>query len=251
MKRLHCGLIVGAWVLLCSVSAARADFSDVVFSVEATNDAGSGTFEVFEEDLVFNPVQGIYTWSLPSEVTIMDGMTPVAVLQGANIAYQEDPALQIGFTVLSGTSDTEFVVKSALLSFSTIPADLAEGRASAGYTVTDLTGDGASVMGVGAPGTGIYRADYNGFVPTGETFSSLVATVSAGPFGTGTGSQNDPPGVGFRPVGDDVFDMSAQSRFVLTAGDAAGSTANFIIVPEPASIAAFLMLLPVVLRRRA
>lgn len=228
-------IIAAAALALFAVTSVQADTSDIVFSVTATNAGGSGTFEVPADDLIFDPATGGYRWAQQTPVPIFDEVTRgiVATLVTGNLFIQTDPQINLGFSVQAGDSDTEFTITSALLSFPTISN--AEGRASAGLTATDVTGDGATLTGTG-PGGGAYLAQYNGFVPGGATFSELVPSVVAPQFGSWSEFENDPNGGGFRAIADPVSDMSAQLNFTLSQNDLASGTTNFIIVPEPASL---------------
>jgi hypothetical protein len=230
--------ILSLSVLLVVTSTAVADISNVVFRIEATNAAGSGSFEVTKDKLKFNPQTGTYTWNLPAPITLTGVGGPVAVLDGADLTLKSDPQVSLGFAVLSGMTTTTFIIESALLSFPPIPAGVAEGRASAALSVTDLDNNGATLQGLGAPGTGVYLAQYNGFVPNGTTFASLLYRVFASPGGSGGGSQNYPQS-GYLSIPNDVKDMSAQLAFTLTANDSGSGTSNFEIIPEPASLILF------------
>lgn len=245
-------------LMLClvgTVSAAVADISNVVLRVQATNATGSGSFQAYLSQMTYNPGNQTWTWSLPTPVVIFDDVTfdPVATLNSATLTLRDNPALSslvlMGFGVTAGTTETTFIIDSALVSFPTIPEPVAMGRASAGFSVTDVNGDGARIMGLGPPGTGMYTAQYNGFVPSGSTFSNLVAQVLAGPGGSGSGSQNDPP-AGDRPMGAAVYDMSARAAFTLTAFDLGSATTLYRIVPEPATASLALLAALVGVRRR-
>jgi len=235
--------------MLMAGSAAMADISPIVFRLEATNASGSGVLEIPFESMVYVPDQNMYTWVQSTPVYLTDGGQLIATLNNANLAISADPAIGMGFAVQAGTSDTTFVITSALLSFPQIPANLTEGRASAGFTVTDLTGNGAQMLGLGSPGTGMYRADYNGFVPGGTKFCDLVYSVVAGPGGSGGGSQNYPPS-GYVDIPVGVYDMSVQIAFTLTANDLGSGTSYYQIIPEPMTAGLLLIGAMALARRR-
>ncbi len=243
------------WVLplgliLLATSFAAADISDVVFRVEATNDSGSGSVEFTSDVLTYLPGLDAYTWTLPFATEIWDDDTPflqIATLQSGNLLISADPKIALGFSVISGDSDTAFTITSPLLGFTTIPDAYSEGQASAAVNVTDQTGDGAALTEIGD--TSIYHAQYNGLVPGGTPFVSLLSGVSAGPGGSDSVS-DDYPLEGFADVAGDVDDMSAQLNFMLTAGDLGGGTTFYEIAPEPATFGVAVLGVLMLVRRR-
>lgn len=231
-------------------SVAVGGISNVVLSVQASNTAGSGRFEVFFSQMTYNPTIQAYTWALSTPLTILDDVTfdPVATLNSATLMLRLNPQITMGFAVTAGDTETTFIIDSALLSFPTIPQSVAEGRASAGVTVTDAGGDGALLTGMGA-GSTAYLAQFNGFVPGGTTFTNLITPLAAPPGGSNSASDADPPS-GNRLVGADVSDMSARAWFRLSAHDLASGTSLYRIIPEPATLV-LLLGGALVLRRRS
>lgn len=240
--------LMAALCLLGAVAAAQADLSPVAFRIEATNLSGTGSFEVPSTSLQYNPQTQTYTWAQMTPVDLLSGTGQViATLDQAALRYVEDPQINLSFAVRAGQTNTTFTIQSALLSFPAISP--ARGRASAALTVTDTNNNGATLSGLGTPGTGVYLAQYNGFVPSGTTFSSLIATVAAGPGGSNAASQND-PAAGYRAIGVPVTDMSAQIAFTLTAEDLGSGTTNFEIIPEPATLTLLALGALALVRRR-
>ncbi len=267
MKQLLRGLGVGlpiALVLLGGMEGARAgDLSNVIFSIEATNDTGTGSYEVTADQLTYSPGTNQWTWSSSGQVELKNEFDEVvALLSGATVKYIKDPIpakayyIDVGFAVYAGMTDTDFTIKSALLSFPTLDASLlippaGGGRSTASYGVTDQDGNGVTLLGIGPNGSGAYTAQYNGFVPGGTTFANLVNMVQAGPGGSGNGSQTFPGGAGYAQINANVYDMSIQSAFTLTANDLASGTTSFRILPEPsAGLGLAALALLVVGRRR-
>lgn len=240
-------------ISLCALIAgtANADLSNVVFSVSAVDASGrSGSFSITQEMGTWSG--DTFTWSSSSPVPIWDStrqvqlgtLNPAADGSPAiktQIEYVNDPQINLNFAVQAGSSTTSFTITSALLSFPTITN--ASGTASAGYSVSDLTGDGVSLNGVS--GAGAYLAQYNGFVPTGTTFLEAISSVTAPAFSSQTqnASFTDPA------MSNPVNDMSVQVQFTLSPFDLASGTTTYVITPEPASLVLLLAGLAVLKRR--
>ncbi len=224
--------------LTCAGASASLVFSGNAFTVTASNDDGSGSFDVLVSDLSYNPQLNRWTWSLPAAVEITNGSGDViAQLTSANVVYRGDPQIAFGFSAIAGGSTTTFIVASSLISFPTIPSAL--GNASAGLTLTDGDGDGGTLLGLHSAG-GAYLAEYNG----GTDFAELVGPLSA-PAG---GSVSDSDIVPLTALGTSVSSMNAWYYFSLTANDLASGTSNYQITPEPGVLA--LLLVGMFLRRR-
>lgn len=218
-------------VALCA-NFAFADLSPVAFRIEATNIAGSGSFEVPAASLQYNPQTQTYTWSQQTPLDLRSGTGAlIATLEEASLTYVEDPQVNLSFAVTAGMNTTTFTIQSALLSFPTINSP--EGRASAAFAITDVNGDGATLTGLSNPGS--FLAQYNGFVPNGTTFANLISSITAMPGGSNNAAVTD-PATGYRTIGVPVSDMSSQISFSLTAQDLASGTTNYEIVPEPAAM---------------
>jgi hypothetical protein len=232
---------------------AGADISNTIFSIQASNESGSGAFLVDIGEGTWDPATDTYSWSLPSAIDVVDGGngTPIATLLDASLSVHLAPTFEIDMSigVSAGSSNTDFYVDSALASFPTMPADVAEGQFFASTTVMDVGSGGAILMGLDTPGMGAFRAYYNGAAPDGSLFSHLISVVMAGEGGTAGGSQRDPVS-GFRAIGEDVDDMSVRMAFLLTAEDEASGTAVFGAVPEPAGLALLALGGGLLLRRR-
>jgi len=227
-------------VVLVTVAAGdaptQAQLSQSVFTIQATNDSGSGSYVATFDDGIWDPEEQTFDWALPGQVDLYDEDTSewVASLLDATLFVRTEQLgeIELNIGVISGGSLTTFVVGSPLMCFaSTIPETFAQGRATASLTLTDALGDGATLTGLGPVGSGAYRSYYNGYLSDGTRFTHLVGLISVGPGGTATGSQSDPL-AGFRPIGESVDDMSAEIAFTLTPVDLAFATTVFG-VPEP------------------
>jgi hypothetical protein len=185
-----------------------------------------------------------WVWSSTERIEMRSPVTGdiIAVLNPENeesrVEYIDDPVVGVFFSVQAGLVDTQFQISSAVLAF---PLMNAEGRASAGFSITDFNGDGADLTGIGDPnGTqGAYLAQYNGNAGTlsGTTFAEVVQFLTAGEFGSASTSQ-DVPVVGFQAIPDPVSDISVLVSFTLSAQDLASGTSTFVVQVPPVSVEA-------------
>lgn len=224
---------IGLCVVGLAASVASADLTPDVFTLHATVNGQTGSFEVTSDDGVFDRF-GNFHWALEDDVNILsDGGEIIATLTNASVTVLADPVINLNFAVQAASSDTTFTITSGLLSFPEI--DGAIGAASAGVTVTDIDGNGASISPFGSS---MYHAHYNGDWPAGTLFADLLGSaVSAGAFQTGSGDEDYPGGGGFVGVGDDIVSMSAAWTFTLSAMDLASGSSTFVIIPAPAGVA--------------
>jgi len=220
-------VIVGAGV-------AQGDIlTEEIFSLSVSSSLGTATKIVTLEDdgvLVFPDGTVIWNSQVGYDLVDPDNGNTIATLSNGSATIIDDPVLGLSFTLVGGAEDTNVEVTSALLG---VGFGNAEGRASAGITLTDSDGDGASVSG-----DSVYAADYNGMVPDGTNFATLLGDLSAGNFGTATADDEFPAGDGnFSPIAGFVEDMSSQFAFTLSANDQVGVTSVYVITPAPAGAA--------------
>jgi hypothetical protein len=227
------GLMIAgvAGLALAALSGhAAADISPVIFHIEATNAAGTGSWFATVEQGQFGP-GGTYSWTLPSTVELRNqagGL--VASLTQGNLFLIEDPVVSIGFAVQAGAADTVFTITSALLSFPGI--NPAEGRVSGAVSATDTNGNGVNMLGM--IGGSMLTSRYNGIAPAGSLFANILGTplTSATPFDS-VAANDASPAVGFSPIPGTVTDISVQYSFSLSAGDIASGTGVFVVLPGP------------------
>lgn len=234
----QCGILglragIGMCVVGLAASLASADLTPEVFTLHASVDGQSGSFEVMSDDGTFDQFGNFY-WTLDHDVDIIsDGGNVIATLTNASVTVLADPVINLNFAVQAASSDTTFTITSGLLTFPEI--DGAVGAASAGVTVTDINGNGATLS---PDGSSMYHSHYNGDWPAGTLFADLLgSSVSAGAFQTGSDDEDFPGGGGFTNVGDDIVSMSAAWTFTLSALDLASGSSTFVIVPAPAGLA--------------
>jgi hypothetical protein len=227
--RRFAGLIAGVSI----AAAASADVTDVVLNIEAASAAGGSQASFALSGGSWNATTKTYSWTQATPVNLLSpGGAVVATLRSASVTLKKCSEISVNFSVDAGSSATEFVVRSPVLSFAAIASADAQAKATARLDIDDLNNDGATMTGAGTPGTGAVHARYNGAHADGPEFSHLVAVVSCSAGGSGYGQQNDPPS-GYRPVNSGVSDMSAYFHFTLTPGDRCTATTRFDINPDP------------------
>ncbi|MCL4220229.1 MAG: PEP-CTERM sorting domain-containing protein [Phycisphaerales bacterium] len=221
--------IVKAAVALVAGAAtcAQADLTEA-FRITASSNGESASFVVNFEDGRWEGSMWVYELNQSMD---LDGVGLIESISasmgsGSRVAGQ---TVTLNFNVAAGASNTVFQVTSAQFG-AAYPT--AWGRASAGVSVTDTLGNGATLAAVGGAA---YTAYYNAF---GSTFASLLnGSVVAGAFSTATASAEFPGGGLFGPVAGSVADISAEWTFAVSAFDIASGTSVFTVVPAPASLA--------------
>lgn len=218
--------------------AAATASADVALTIQASSSFGAGSFQVSTDDGITLP-DGTFIWVLSSPVQIVDsgnGATIASVLFGS-IMFTTSGNVSHSFVVQAGNADTNFSLGSGIVSTPNIANPL--GRASAGVTLTDTNGNGATLTGLQAGGT-MYEAYYD----AGAVFANLIS----GPFGFGTPfdsrttSDEYPAGAGnFAAFAGPLSEMGIQWAFRLTANDSAGGTSVFVVIPTPAAGATLLV----------
>jgi hypothetical protein len=226
--------LLAAGVVCVAASLANADISDIIFQVRAENALGTAVFEHRFDLQYWNDETQTYEWNLLNPVMMLDEQgREIAQLTRGDVLCVGDPVVNLGFAVQAGVLNTTFTITSAHLSFGTIAT--AAGRAAAGLSISDLTGDGVSLTQNGAP---IYTSQYNGFVPSGTVFADLLGAGLSDPtaFGAANTSDEFPGGGLYSAIGVPVSDISSRFRFALTAGDIASGTSSFEVIPAPATL---------------
>lgn len=162
--------------------------------------------------------------------------TDGGILQALTVTVNGDPSVDLKFSCVAGSGGQDFTFYSNLLQFTTI--NPAHGTATAGITVTDITGDGAAATG--AFDGKMYRA-YCGPASGMMTFASLIGgPVTAPMYESRDRSETTDPL--WQPISGPVNQIQSQFSFHLTGGDSASGTSHFQVepVPEPSSVLALL-----------
>lgn len=161
----------------------------------------------------------------------------LATVEDLTGTYIGDPAINLAFAILAGSSDISVTITSGLLTFPSISGTYAEARATSSYAITDVNGDGSFVTPLGG-GVGVdgYRAFLNGTPGSGTLFSGQLGALSAPAGVTSDADSEDFPGGGlFAPVGYSIVSASAGYAFEMSAFDRASGTSSFVIIPTPAT----------------
>jgi len=250
----------GGLVLLCAFvlapGVANADLPDVVFEITAEVGPLSVTVPILSEWGTYDPETQTWTWELPEALDFWSDDVFLGSLTQFDATLVQDPEVNLDFAVQAGPDGSIFHIASSEITFETIPAAFAVGRASAAFTLTDSSGDfnGATLTGIGDTG-GAYLAQYNGWAgnplgPDGTTFAEGIYSMIAPPGGIVDESYNEPE-IGYTAIGEDVSSMSSLISFDLSAADSASGTSIFVIVPEPGALALLALGGVVLLRRRS
>ncbi|GIK19903.1 MAG: PEP-CTERM sorting domain-containing protein [Leptolyngbya sp. PLA2] len=227
-------VLVAGGLCLALAAPALADISNPPLIFKATSSLGEATYKVSLEDGEWVS-EDAWFWMLPSAIDFVDpnnGSLIARLVQGSSY-IEHDPVLSGGFSVQAGAVDTTFTITIGSLGFPTISNPFA--RASAGMTVTDGDGNGASVKGL-MPGGTMYHTSYN----FGTAFASLISGPLVEPDAWGTNSDSDeyPAGAGnFIALGGPASEMFAEWKFTLTANDSAAGTGVFVVIPAPGVLA--------------
>ena len=157
-------------------------------------------------------------------------------LNSWNMTFDNDPVVS-GITAVTNNnliSSQQFTLVFTLPTGPIGPSTLSGGSLQGG--VTDNTGDGATLSTAGA-GTAFYKGLIDGASNPARTLYPDFATYSAGAF-----LSNNVPNVAFGtpipslPSPAVVGNIGIMLDFILTPGDSASFTSNFVVVvPEPST----------------
>jgi len=226
-------VMAGAMGLAASVASSAV----TALTIAADSSLGSGVFEVTTDDGTTLP-DGTFIWSLDSPMDIVDSGSgeTIAHLLFGSIMMSTAGTVSHSFVLQSAGADTNFSLGSGLVNTGLLLNP--EGRTSAGVTLTDTDGDGASLTG-NMNGGMMFEAFYD----NGAVFSNLL-----GGFGFGTAFDSQaidgefPGGDGnFASFAGPVNEIGIAWDFTLSANDSAGGTSVFAVIPAPATGLGFLV----------
>lgn len=232
-----CASLVAVGGALALGASAFADVSDPIIRVTASNSQGSGTFSVPLSQATMNP-DGSFVFALPAPQAIMSGANTIATVTQISTFIRPRMGVMpnlvgLGFAVQAGNSATTFTIDTATLSFASLSG--ASGRASAGIGVTDTNGDGVTLTPA-EDNNSVYEAFFNSTI-----FASLITAPvqTSVPNGSASASQALPGNGQYLGIADPVTGMHAQWKFTLSAqdmaGDTAGGTGVWEVIPGPGS----------------
>lgn len=227
--------LAGIASLAFAAGASAGVVSDPFIRITATNGSGVSTFNV--PLAAADPSGGMWSYTLPSPVTLSNG----AVITQMNSFVRPQAGslanlISLNITVVAGTTDTSFVVNSALLEL--VPNVFDAARATAGVSVTDGGGEaGVRFTGGGPLGSGFF-ASHDGEAPGGTAFATFftvpVGTAVLG--GSANATQQSAGYPTYISLGGSAADMSSMWNFVLTGSDQAAVTSAYFIIPSPGAI---------------
>jgi hypothetical protein len=209
-----------------------------MFTIKAESAGGTAELEVYGPDFVTK--DNTLSWTLSEPVSLVDKQSGkiIGAIAEASANFYADPVVNLNFVVSTGGSLVNFTVTSAHLSIPQIYD--AVGRASMALTITDNSGDGATLGGNHA-GNKAFRAfvnDVSSIPATGTVFATLGSDIStATPYGSSTDNEAFPLTDGFSTEIQDtsvlgsVSSMSSEFSFSVDAGSSASGTSTFAIQP--------------------
>ena len=216
--------------LILAASPLSAEFIVVQIDAEAGGESASYTWIVPK----ILDANGHMDWNLASPLSLTGANGLIATVDSLGLGIDGDPGVSNNFNVAAGAITTNFTVTSATVSFTAINNPAA--YASAGITLTDTDGNGATLVGLQTGGKA-YEALYNGGTP----WADLVSGIVAAPESTVVTMERR-PGSGREIIPVLVSSIYSQFKFSVTANDQASGTSRFDVIepiPEPATMFLF------------
>lgn len=225
---------IGIFIAFSAIPFVDGGISDTVLTVRVTGESGSAAYTLSIDQAGWRAADpaGEHRWRLDKPVTLINPQSgsTLAELSEIELYVRGDPCLAISFAIIAGSEPVTVEIESGLLGFE--PMRCASAFLSAGLTLRDDDGDGASVIGESGPsGDRVVWATYNNDQPPFVTFATAMSGLTL-PGGTRVGSiaENEPlEGVTMLP--DTVHDMLLTLVFELSARDCVTGSAVFDIQP--------------------
>lgn len=202
--------------------ASAAELSDTALLIEVRSTDGSATMKVLFEDGKWDSKTERYSWDLSAPVVFKDPVTDTVIgtLKSCKLRVYglDNLRINLDYAIEAGGSSTAFVVTPGMLYWELPPNWLCEGKTRASVYFADKNDDGVNIRAPGKSGQSMFLADYNGFVPSGTRFASLLGSIAGGPGASGTVTQTD-PAFGYRAIRGDADDMTCMMRMLVSPGD--------------------------------
>lgn len=214
---------------VAGAAAQAGSVSSTFFRIDVDNGVDSASWEVDVTSPFVSYDAGTQTWDWNAGGQFVD-LGSVATFASGNLQVQGDPRITMGFALTAGDLDTTITITTTVLSFDTLTAPT--GVASVSMTLTDNGSNGANLVGLGGDAGNAYAA-YQNIVPPGAVFAEFVSSLSAAPDGSDIGGGDTG---GMIPMGGPVSSMQVVMQFVLSAGDQASASSNYVVIPEPAAV---------------
>jgi hypothetical protein len=184
-------------------------------------------------------------WSLPTSISLVaaDGAR-LGTIKNLDVLSNDDPYVNLHFSVEAGALDTTFDINSSLVSsIALVNPDAC--FATAGLTLTS-DDNGATITGLFGGRT--YQARYNGT----SVYADLVNGYSIAVDETVTASERS-PAIGVQTILGPVSSIQSEFNFILSANEQASGTSRFEVamLPEPATLSLLALGAIGMLRRRA
>ena len=223
-----------AIVVLPSNSVAEIALGDPALSVEVSSSAGAAVFELPLDEMIWDPSAQALEWDSSSAVELIsDEGATLAILESLSFGIKGCSGFALNLRIRAGADDLVVKARSGLLEFPAISADVAQARASAGFSLRDLNLDGAMLYGLEGDGTGAGRFYYNGVPGEGVRFAHLVSMIACGGGGNASASQSNPL-VGYAALNREARSLCVEVAFVLSDHDRATASLQYDLEPGPA-----------------
>lgn len=166
--------------------------------------------------------------------------TTLAWINELGLHMQEDPEIQLGFSVTTGVYATAFSFSSTIVGFSPIVNPLANANGS--ITVGSANNDKLW----GSYSSKVFRTLYN-VDPEDGSGGSIFADIITAPPAQAPGAWEI---VSPQTIYDTVSNIHIKSQFFLSGSSIASGTSTFEVVPEPGTMALFGLGIMMLCRRK-
>ncbi len=216
--------------------------SNVAMTVMARSDNGTAILRVNLADCTYSTTGRFFQWSPSAPVPLVDRTDGgvIATIRSARLRLYVSESIRVTLDLQAdaGAAATSFTITPAVIHFADgLPRNL-DVRARASLAARDLDGDVARLRSTGAPGTGIFTAQFDAPVPWGIPFATLITSISAlGPLAEVGVAQPEPASGDYAPLPFPIQSITTQLGFQITANDRVTIATNFQTRPRTAILA--------------